>query len=136
MIGDYNLDYFKWTRTSYQYRELVEMLKLFMADVTLTQVVDSPTRVAATGGVVVKSLVDHCYVTDPRSYSTPKVVTVGDSDHLGQVVSQLARNIPTQPNTIKARVYTRFCPLGFQLDLVDNQLNELVTGADSLEEAD
>ena len=52
------MDYFKWTSSSYQFKELVELVKLFMADVTLIQVVDSPTRVAATGGIVFKSLVD------------------------------------------------------------------------------
>ena len=79
------------------------------------------------------TLVDHCYVTDPWSYFTPRVVTVGDSDHLGQVICQLAKNSPTKPNTIKFRTYVKFDPIGFQMDLVDSRVNEIVSETDTLE---
>ena len=39
VMGDFHLDYFDWINSSYSLKEPVEMLKMFMANVTLTQVV-------------------------------------------------------------------------------------------------
>ena len=88
-MGDFNLDFHQRANTGYHLKDLVEMVKHLQAWVSLAQVVDKPTRFATMGSIVVRSLVDHCYVSDPHTYSTPQVVTVGDSDHLGQTVSSI-----------------------------------------------
>ena len=121
---DFNMDFYNWTCPGFSLKELVDMMNFFMTDVTMSQVVDMPTRVVMSGGEVVRTLVDHCYVTAPQSYSTPKVVTVGDSDHLGQVVSLLSNQVPPRPATIKARVYKRFILAAFLLDLADSEVSQ------------
>ena len=107
-----------------------------MADLSLEQVVDRPTRLAVLGNTLVRTLVDQCYVTDPRSYSTPRVVSVGDSDHQGQIISQLALNSAKRPSTIKARVFRGFNPAGYLQDQVDASVNHQVISQISVEEAD
>ena len=49
LMGDFNMDFFNWTNTGYNLKELVELMKLFLADVTMSQVVDLPTRVVMLG---------------------------------------------------------------------------------------
>ena len=98
--------------------------------------VTHPTRVAKLGDLMVRTLVDHCYVTVPRSYSTPEVLTVGDSDHQGQTISQLAKNCPYQPGTIKARSFRNFNPSRFLQDLADAKVCRQVLQDDQLEAAD
>ena len=50
---------------------MVDLMKKFMVDTSMEQMVEKPTRLATLGNVVVKTLVDHYYVTVPQSYSTP-----------------------------------------------------------------
>ena len=96
-MGDFNLDFHHWANTGYHLKNLVEMVKHLRTGVSLAQVVDKPTRFATMGSTVVRSLVDHCYVSDLQTYSTPQVATVGDSDYLGQIVSKLTQSAPTRP---------------------------------------
>ena len=38
LMGDFNMDFLNWTNTEYNLKELVDLMKLFLADVTMSQV--------------------------------------------------------------------------------------------------
>ena len=111
-------------------------MRAFQADAAVEQVVEVPTRVAIVDNRVTNSTVDHCYLSSPADYSSPRVMMVGDSDHWGQVTSQLTKKVLHQPGTRKSRVYKSFCPEGFCLDLLQSEVNSMVTRETDLELAD
>ena len=76
------------------HKQVIDMAKNFMVDAAVEQAVDTPTRVVITEDAVSNSTLDHVYLSCPNSYSKPLVTPVGDSDHWGQVVSQLSTKLP------------------------------------------
>ena len=135
-MGDLNLDFLQWSTLCPSQRDMVESVKQFMANVSMEQVEDQPTRLATLGGDLVKTLLDHCYVTLPQSYSTPRVVTVGDSDHQGKMISQLAWKTPTKPSTIKVSVFNQKSTQAFMQDLLDSNVNNQFIQESLLSDAD
>ena len=61
---------------------------------------------------------------------------MGDSDHLGQVISKLAWTSSYKPGTIKAMCFRGFSAAGFLQDLSDARVCQQVLGEDNLEVAD
>ena len=58
-MGDMNLDFLQWQNPPSGQKDLTDMMKSFMADTSMEQVVTKPTRVARLGDVMVRTLVDH-----------------------------------------------------------------------------
>lgn len=61
-LGDANLCAVKWQDENFQDKDLTEI---------------------GPGGMVSRSCIDHCYTNVPEKVSTPEVISVGTSDHLG-----------------------------------------------------
>ena len=83
-LGDANLCAVKWQDENFQDKDLAEMTQNFLLETSSTQLVKEYTRSEiGPGGMVSRSCIDHCYTKVPEKVSTPEVISVGTSDHLG-----------------------------------------------------
>lgn len=62
------------------------MVKDTQIRATLSQLVKDDTRIQLVGGISQSIIIDHVNTNCPDKLKQVKVVCVGDSDHLGQVV--------------------------------------------------
>ena len=67
--------------------------------------------------------------------STPEVVAVGDSDHLGIVVTKFSRAEPLKPKTVTKRSYKNFNIESFLTNILNSNINNDVTACGNVEEA-
>ena len=79
--------------------------------------------------------IDHCYTNVPDKVSHPEVVAVGNSDHLGVVVRKYAKVEKSKPNTIMKRSYKNFKPEEFLTDILESDINNVVTACEDLDSA-
>ena len=59
------------------------------------------------GGIVSRSCIYHCYTNTCGKISTPEVVAVGTSDHLGVAVTKYTKAPVRKPCVIKKRRISR-----------------------------
>ena len=136
IMGDLNLDWFKWSVPQYHLVSLVDQIKDFLAEAAMVQTVEGPTRFGTGVQGFSPSLIDHCYSNNSESFSSPIITHVGDSDHLGVYLHKWARKQVVRPRTVRKLLYKNFCPEPLLLSLQDNQVVEQVVAASSLEEAE
>ena len=67
--------------------------------------------------------------------SDPSVEAVGDSDHLGVVVTKYSRAEPLKPKTIRKRSYKNFIIEEFLVDIANSNIDRDVTSCDNIEDA-
>ena len=87
------------------------------------------------GGAVSRSCIDHIYSNAPGKVSTPEVITVGNSDHLGIVLTKYTKAPKIKPKVVMKRSYKHFKVEDFLNDINSHEINQIVTGESSLEEA-
>ena len=105
-LGDANLCAKKWYEDNYYLRDQAEIVQTFLIDSSSNQMVKDYTRSEIVqGGEISRSCIDHCYSNAPDRTSTPEVLAVGDSDHLGMVVTKYTRSPSLKPKTIMKRNY-------------------------------
>ena len=135
-LGDANLCAMKWNDTNYQFKEHAEMVQTFLLETETSQLVKQFTRSElARGGVVSRSIIDHCYTNAPGKVSHPEVVAVGSSDHLGLVVTKYTRAPKIKPKVIMKRSYKNFRVEEFLKDIHNSNINQNVTAINNLEDA-
>ena len=88
ILGDINLCYKKWSGTGDTQQVLIDKVKAVQVTHALEQLIDQPTRSQLVEGVVNQSIIDHLYTNCSNKLSTPQVISIGDSDHLGIKVSK------------------------------------------------
>ena len=112
------------------------MVQSFLLDATSSQQVKGYTRSEMTqGGVLSQSCIDHCYTNVPEKLSAPEVVAVGDSDHLGIVITKYSRAEPIKPKTVIKRSYKIFKVDEFLTDILISNIDNYVTSCSDVEEA-
>ena len=84
------------------------------------------------GGAVV-SIIDHLYTNCESRITSPQVLHVGDSDHLGLVIKKMSNIAAEKPSTFKIRNHEKINDLVTSLYL--NNVRELITNCNSLEDA-
>ena len=105
-------------------------------DSASTQIVQEYTRSEIIqGGEISRSAIDHCYTNTPEKLSKPEVMAVGDSDHLGVVVTKYAKVIVMKPRTVTKRSYKQFNVEQFLTEVSNSKINGKVTACTGLEEA-
>ena len=135
-LGDANLCAYKWNEDSYYLKEHAEIVQTFLLDTSSNQLVKDYTRSEIVqGGTVSQSCIDHCYTNAPERISTPEVLAVGGSDHLGVVVTKFTRSPSLKPRTIKKRSYKGFIVENFLNDVYNSDINNAVTAHDNIENA-
>ena len=91
LLGDINLDYRKWASSTYSLKPMVDMVKQFQANTSMSQWVEEDTRVVLVAGQEQRSIIDHCYHLDQVSFTRPEVVWIGDSDHDAVLTRKIIR---------------------------------------------
>ena len=135
-LGDANLCAKKWQEDSYYQKEQAEIVQTFLLDTASAQLVNEYTRSEfVQGGELSRSCIDHCYSNAPERISTPEVVAVGNSDHLGVVVTKFTRSPMIKPKTIMKRSYKNFDVESFLNDVINSDINKNVTAHNNIEEA-
>ena len=135
-LGDANLCSLKWHDNDYYLQDQSAMVQSFLLDNNCSQLVKSVTRSEITqGGQVSRSCIDHCYTNVPEKMSEPCVEAVGDSDHLGIVVTKFSRAEPMKPKTVKKRSYKYFNMENLLVDIANSNIDRDVTECDNIEDA-
>ena len=73
--------------------------------------------------------------TVPEKLSVPEVVAVGDSDHLGVVVTKYSRAEPIKPKTVVKRSFKTFNIENFLTDILNSNIDGKVTACNDIDEA-
>ena len=84
---------------------------------------------------VSRSCLDHCYSDAPEKLSQVCVELIGESDHLGIMVTKLSKNAVHKPQTLRKRVYKNFDIHSFLTDIYESDINQSVTNEPDLENA-
>ena len=135
-LGDANLCASKWNDDNYYLKDLAELVQTFLLETGSCQLVKGFTRSEiAAGGDVSRSLIDHCYSNAPGKVSTPEVIAVGTSDHLGVSVTKYTRAPIKKPKVILKRSYRNFEVEDFLRDVADSDINNTVTACKNVDEA-
>ena len=135
-MGDANICAVEWLEEDYKNKELSSLIQEFMADTASSQLVKEFTRSEVIrGGAVSRSCIDHCYSNSPDKISKPEVVAVGNSDHLGVVITKYTKVAKSKPNTVMKRSYKHFDVEKFLTEIVNSDININVTASDELDTA-
>ena len=135
-LGDANLCTMKWNDSNYQFKEHAEMVQTFLLETESSQLVKQFTRSEVVrGGVVSRSLIDHCYSNAVGKVAPPEIVGVGSSDHHEVVVTKYMRAPKIKPKVVMKRSYKNFVAEDFLKDINSSNLNKDVTATNDLEEA-
>ena len=135
-LGDANLCAVKWNDADYHMKEHAEVVQMFLLETESTQLVKNFTRSEfVQGGVLSRSLIDHCYSNAADKVSTPEVIAVGNSDHLGVVLTKYTRAPKPKPKVVMKRSYKHFKTEDFLNDINSCDINADVTCENSLEHA-
>ena len=135
-LGDANLCSMKWNDDDYYLPEQSTMVQSFLLDTSCTQLIKSFTRSEIVqGGALSRSCIDHCYTNVPEKMSNPEVVAVGDSDHLGIVITKFSRAEPIKPRTVTKRSYKNFNTEAFLTDVLNSNIDSDVTAYGNVEQA-
>ena len=135
LLGDSNLCATQWTEESYQNHEFVNIIQDFLLEESGVQLVKEYTRSQYVDGVLRRSIIDHCYSQTPEKIIGPFIDAVGNSDHLGVRVIKLCKTKIDRPQVLKKRSYKHFSIEGFLTDILNSNINSLVTDQDDLEMA-
>ena len=135
-LGDANLCARRWNDEDYNRTEHAEMIQSFLLDTSSTQLVRDYTRSEIVqGGEISRSCIDHCYSSSPEKLSMPEIVAVGESDHLGVVVTKYVKAPKIKPRTVTKRSYKNFSVETFLTEILNSKIDENVTACETLEEA-
>ena len=135
-LGDANICSKKWNDTDYHLKEQVEIVQTFLLETESSQLVKDFTRSEIVQGrVVSRSSIDHIYCNAPGKVSIPEVSAVGNSDHLGVVITKYTRVPKSRPKVIMKRSYKDFNVENFLNDIYNSNINENVTSKDDVETA-
>ena len=135
-LGDANLCAMRWNDRDYYLKEQADIVQTFLLETDSSQLVKNFTRSELVqGGLVSRSCIDHVYSNSPGKVSTPEVVSVGNSDHLGVVVTKFTRAPIIKPKVVLKRSYKDFKAEEFLKDIIDSDINNSVTNKNYIEEA-
>ena len=99
----------RWNDANYHMKEHAELVQTFLLETETTQLVQDFTRSEFTqGGAVSRSCLDHIYSNAPGKVSTPEVIAVGNSDHLGIVLTKYTKAPKIKPKVVLKRSYKHF----------------------------
>ena len=137
-LGDTNICASKMDDPHYVHKDLANIYKDFLAEETCHQIVNGVTRIRSVGGEIQRSCLDHITVNCVNKMSVAEIIGVGESDHLGVLVSKKTRDLRSSPKTIKKRIYKKFDRNNFIQDIIDAKESgqfAQIHNADDIDEA-
>ena len=135
IMGDANLCSFKWNEPSYAHKHLADVLQDFLLENSSFQQIKQYTRSEFCRNGLSRSCIDHCYTDVPEKLTQVRVESIGDSDHLGIMVTKLNKYNLSKPQTIRKRCYKNFDIMSFLTDIYYSNINECVPNEQNLESA-
>ena len=124
-LGDMNLCALLWNDPGYAHSALSSVVHDFMLSENCHQLVNQYTRIRSVNGSIQRSCLDHVMSNCIPKMSTPEVVGISKSDHLGVSIVKAAKEVRTSPNTTKKRIYKNFCKDSFIDDIKVAKANGL-----------
>ena len=106
-MGDMNLCAKLMEEPGYQHQRLASKVKDFLLEENCSQIIDDYTRIRNVNGAIQRSCLDHVTINCVNKISTPKIIGMGRSDHLGIVVTKSSKEIRSNPRSIKKRIYKK-----------------------------
>ena len=134
-MGDANTCFFKWNEESYTHKELSDAIQTFLLEISSFQQINQFTRSEMSRNGISRSCLDHCYTDVPEKLSQVSVESIGDSDHLGIIVTKLSKYVVPKPQTLRKRIYKHFDIHSFLTDIYESDINLSVTAELDLENA-
>ena len=116
-LGDMNLCALQMDDPSYVHSNLSNVVNDFMIEEGCHQMVDQVTRIRAVGGAVQRSCLDHITVNCLSKMNRYEVHGVGQSDHLGIMVTKYSRELRQTARTTRKRIYKNFNHADFLEDI-------------------
>ena len=117
-MGDMNLCAKQMEEPGYQHHRLASKLKDFLLEESCSQIIDDYTRIRNVNGVIQRSCLDHITINCVNKISTPRIIGMGRSDHLGIMVTKSSREIRSNPRSIKKRIYKHFDEEAFRSEIL------------------
>ena len=117
-MGDMNVCAKKINDPAYEHAALANKIKDFLLEEDCSQIVDEYTRIRKVGSEIQRSCLDHITINCPGKVSTPKIVGVGSSDHMGTILTKSSREIRSNPRSVKKRIYKNFDKQKFRQDII------------------
>ena len=135
IIGDMNLCYLKWNTHGDSQQGLIDTVKHAQVSLALQQMVQEITRTQLVNETIVKSIIDHAYTNCQSHVTSPQILPVGDSDHVGIVIQKVVHQAIAHPQTISTRSYMK-TDLGHMLhEIHQSNINSQVTSCPDLNTA-
>ena len=104
-------------KPGYIHSDLGNILKDFLAEESCYQLVNSFTRIRNVAGELQRSCLDHIIVNCINKVSNVEILGVGDSDHMGTLVTKVSHEVRSRPRTIMKRIYKNFDKKSFLDDI-------------------
>ena len=105
-LGDANLNALKWDEDNFEFKEMANQVREYLADTSSFQIINEETRIENSKDA--SSCIDHCYTNVPEKILEAELVGVGGSDHLGLVIKKLAIFPVSRPQKVRRRCYKNF----------------------------
>ena len=116
-LGDMNLCASKMNDNSYTCSYLSDIVNNFNIEESCHQLIDNYTRIRNVNGEIKRSCLDHIYTNCLSKMNKPTLHGVGQSDHLGIMVTKYSKELRTTTRTTKKRVYKNFDEEAFVKDI-------------------
>ena len=116
-LGDMNLCALSWNENGFNHSNLANIVQDFMLSENCHQLVNQVTRIRKVGDAVQRSCLDHITTNCVSKMSSPELIGLSKSDHLGISIVKKSREIRSSPKTTKKRVYKNFCKEKFLKDI-------------------
>ena len=117
-MGDMNLCAKLMDEPGYQHHKLAAKVKDFLLEEYCSQIIDDYTRIRNVNGNLQRSCLDHVTINCVNKISSPRIIGMGKSDHLGVIVTKSSKEIRSKPRTTKKRIYKSFDQIAFRNDIL------------------
>ena len=107
-----------------------------MLEEDCNQIIDDYTRIREVNGVVQRSCLDHVTVNCINKIINCTIIGVGQSDHLGILVTKMSREMRMTPRTTKKRIYKNFVAANFVEDIKTAKENGLFSAMHETDDID
>ena len=88
-----------------------------MHEENCSQLIDNFTRIRSVNGVLQRSCLDHATVNCVGKMSQPEVIGVGQSDHLGILITKSSKEVRNYVRTTRKNIYKNFNKEAFLNDI-------------------
>ena len=120
-MGDMNLCAKRMLEPNYEHAGLTSKLSDFLLEENCSQLVDDYTRIRKVGQEFQCSALDHVTINCPGKVSKPNIFGVGNSAHMGTMMTKTSREKRANPRCVMKRIYKHFDEENFRKDILHGE---------------